>query len=108
MALTGSAVRAIGMSRPGPLAALGVGGTVSGVETTVPRRLTPPDGYHLAGSVGSLLTRRTDPCATFADGALWFAARTPAGPGTLHLARAGVELIATGYGPGAGWLAERA
>jgi 3-methyladenine DNA glycosylase/8-oxoguanine DNA glycosylase len=90
------------------LAAGGIGGTVSGVATTVTRRLTPPDDYHLAGSVGSLLTRRTDPCATFVDGALWFAARTPAGPGTLQLARAAAELTATGYGPGADWLVERA
>jgi 3-methyladenine DNA glycosylase/8-oxoguanine DNA glycosylase len=90
------------------LAAVQFGGTVSGVETTVTRRLAPPDGYHLAGSVGSLLTRRTDPCAAFMHGTLWFAARTPAGPGTLSLARAGAEVIATGYGPGADWLAERA
>jgi 3-methyladenine DNA glycosylase/8-oxoguanine DNA glycosylase len=76
--------------------------------TTVTRTMTPPQHYHLAGSVGSLLTRRTDPCATFAGGDFFFAARTPAGPATLRLGRVGTAVEATGYGPGAGWIIERA
>jgi 3-methyladenine DNA glycosylase/8-oxoguanine DNA glycosylase len=36
------------------------------------------------------------------------AGRTPAGPGTIHLARDGDALLATGYGAGADWLVERA
>jgi 3-methyladenine DNA glycosylase/8-oxoguanine DNA glycosylase len=76
--------------------------------TTVSRTMTPPEHYHLAGSVSPLLTRRTDPCATFAGGDFFFAARTPEGPATLRLSRAGAGLEATGYGPGAGWIIERA
>jgi 3-methyladenine DNA glycosylase/8-oxoguanine DNA glycosylase len=67
-----------------------------------------PERYHLAGSVGSLLVPRHDPCGGFVDGDFWLAARTPDGPATLHLARAGTELIATGHGPGAAWIIDRA
>ena len=70
--------------------------------------MTPPERYHLAGSVGSLIASRHDPCARFEGGDFWLAARTPDGPGSMHLAQSGGELVATGYGPGAGWLAERA
>jgi 3-methyladenine DNA glycosylase/8-oxoguanine DNA glycosylase len=70
--------------------------------------MTPPERYHLAGSVGSLIAVRHDPCARFEGGDFWLAARTPAGPGSLHLARSGGDLVATGHGPAAGWLAERA
>ncbi|MEV0127184.1 DNA-3-methyladenine glycosylase 2 family protein [Dactylosporangium sp. NPDC050688] len=38
----------------------------------------------------------------------WFATRTPDGAGTLRLELAGSSLVATAYGPGAGWLLERA
>jgi 3-methyladenine DNA glycosylase/8-oxoguanine DNA glycosylase len=81
---------------------------VSRVNTEVSRRLPLPERYHLAGSVGSLLVPRHDPCGGFVDGDFWLAARTPDGPATLHLARAGAELIATGHGPGAAWIADRA
>ena len=81
---------------------------MSVVGTTVTRTMTAPDGYRLAGSVRSLLVRRTDPCATVVAGELWFAARTPDGPATLHLARAGADLVATAFGAGAAWVAERA
>jgi 3-methyladenine DNA glycosylase/8-oxoguanine DNA glycosylase len=81
---------------------------VSEVNTEVTRRLPLPERYHLAGSVGSLLVPRHDPCGGFVDGAFWLAARTPDGPATLRLARAGAELIATGHGRGAAWIADRA
>ena len=76
--------------------------------TTVTRRLTPPEHYRLAASVGSLSAVRHDPCAHFDGAGFWLAARTPDGPGSLHLARSGAELLATSYGAGAEWLAERA
>ncbi|HEU4349000.1 MAG TPA: DNA-3-methyladenine glycosylase 2 family protein, partial [Actinoplanes sp.] len=76
--------------------------------TTVTRTLTPPEHYHLAGSVGSLIATRHDPCARLEGGGFRLAARTPAGPGSLHLTRTGGDLLATGYGPGAGWLADHA
>ncbi|MEH1130744.1 DNA-3-methyladenine glycosylase family protein [Micromonospora sp. CPCC 206061] len=72
------------------------------------RVLTPPDGYHLAGSVGLLPMGQHDPCARFVDGAFWYASRTPDGPGTLSLRRDGHQIAATGYGPGAAWLLDQA
>jgi 3-methyladenine DNA glycosylase/8-oxoguanine DNA glycosylase len=79
---------------------------VAGVMTT--RTMTPPAGYRLAGTVGSLIGVRGDPCARFEGGEFWLAARTPDGPGTLRLGCVGGELTATAYGPGAAWLAEHA
>jgi 3-methyladenine DNA glycosylase/8-oxoguanine DNA glycosylase len=81
---------------------------VSGVEATMTRRMTPPERYHLAGSVGPLVLGRHDRCGRFVGGEFWLAARTPAGPATLHLARDGAELVATGHGPGADWIVDRA
>lgn len=78
------------------------------VETTVTRRMAPPERYHLAGSVGPLIISRYDPCGRFAGGDFWLAARTPDGPATLHLAREGTGLVATGHGPGAAWIVDRA
>ena len=72
------------------------------------RRLTPPERYHFGASVGPLLAPRHDPCGRFAGGDFWLAARTPDGPGTLHLARSAGGLTATAYGPGCGWLLDRA
>ncbi|GAA0896113.1 3-methyladenine DNA glycosylase [Streptomyces asiaticus] len=39
-----------------------------------------------------------------ADGAFWRASRTPAGPGTLRIARQGAEIEGRAWGPGAEWL----
>jgi 3-methyladenine DNA glycosylase/8-oxoguanine DNA glycosylase len=75
---------------------------------TVDRKLSPPERYHLAGTVGQVAMGRHDPCARFAEGAFWWATRTPDGPGTLRLAREGTTLTATGYGPGAEWVVEQA
>jgi 3-methyladenine DNA glycosylase/8-oxoguanine DNA glycosylase len=74
----------------------------------VHRVLTPPKGYHLAGSVGMLAMGRHDPCARFVGGTFWYASRTPEGPGSLALHREGASLVATGHGPGAEWLLDRA
>jgi 3-methyladenine DNA glycosylase/8-oxoguanine DNA glycosylase len=81
---------------------------VTRVETTVTRRMTPPERYHLAGSVGPLILGGYDPCGRFVGRDFWLAARTPDGPVTVRLARAGTELVATGYGPGAAWIIDRA
>ena len=67
-----------------------------------------PDRYDFGGTVGALAMSRHDPCARVADGGFWWATRTPAGPATLNLRRDGRELVATGYGPGAGWVVDRA
>jgi 3-methyladenine DNA glycosylase/8-oxoguanine DNA glycosylase len=72
------------------------------------RRLDAPDGYHFAGSVRSLLVRGGDRTGRLADRQFWLALRTPGGPATLHLARDGAGLLATGHGPGAQWVLDRA
>jgi 3-methyladenine DNA glycosylase/8-oxoguanine DNA glycosylase len=74
----------------------------------VTRRLRTPERYQFGASVRSLLVPRHDPSARFTGDDFWLAARTPAGPATLHLARQGAELVATGYGPGEEWIVERA
>jgi 3-methyladenine DNA glycosylase/8-oxoguanine DNA glycosylase len=75
---------------------------------TTTRRLVPPERYLFGGTLAPLQAPGHDPCVRLTADDLWLAARTPDGPGTLHLARAAGELIATSYGPGAGWLTDRA
>lgn len=102
---------------------------------TAPRReLVPPPRYDLAGTVGALGVVPADPTVDVRTaGEAWWATRTPDGPATLRLrlepacppAPGGGQagdcppapgggrfparlLVATGYGPGAGWLVERA
>src|SRR5262245_24607159 len=72
------------------------------------RRIELPDGYDFAATVRMLPMSRHDPCYRIAHGAFWSATRTPDGPATLRLRREGRTLLATGYGPGAGWVVEQA
>ncbi|WP_411267350.1 DNA-3-methyladenine glycosylase family protein [Actinoplanes sp. KI2] len=72
------------------------------------RRLTPPERYAFGASLASLQAPNGDPCVRVSGTELWMAARTPDGPGTLHLAHAGGELVAEAYGAGAEWLLDRA
>jgi 3-methyladenine DNA glycosylase/8-oxoguanine DNA glycosylase len=81
---------------------------VVGSTAPVERRLAPPEAYHLAATAGQVAMGAHDPCARFADGAFWWATRTPDGPATLSLRTAGRELLATGFGAGAAWVVERA
>lgn len=85
-------------------------GRVVATETGTGRRrtLAPPEGYRFAESVAPLAMGAHDPCARFVDGTFWWTARTATGPGTLSLRRVGRELVATGYGPGADLVLERA
>jgi 3-methyladenine DNA glycosylase/8-oxoguanine DNA glycosylase len=75
---------------------------------SVVRQMTPPAAYQLSASVGMISLGRHDPCARFVDGRFWWAARTPDGPASLSLHREGATLVGTGFGPGAGWMADRA
>lgn len=72
------------------------------------RTLRPPDGYRFAESVAPLAMGAHDPCARLVAGTFWWTCRTGDGPATLALRRAGGELVATGYGPGAGQALDRA
>jgi 3-methyladenine DNA glycosylase/8-oxoguanine DNA glycosylase len=72
------------------------------------RRMAVPERYDLAGTLAPLAMNRHDPCARIGGREVWWAARTPDGPATLHLARDGDGLLATGYGAGAGWVVDRA
>jgi 3-methyladenine DNA glycosylase/8-oxoguanine DNA glycosylase len=74
----------------------------------VNRILHPPTGYHFAGSVRSIAMGAHDPCARFVGGTFWWSTRTPDGPATLSLHRAGGEVHAAGYGPGGAWVVDRA
>jgi 3-methyladenine DNA glycosylase/8-oxoguanine DNA glycosylase len=76
--------------------------------TTMSRRLSAPDGYHLPGSVRTLMVGSHDPCARFVEGEFFWAARTPDGPATLQVGRDGTQIAVTGHGPGAAWVVERA
>ncbi|GGM35121.1 3-methyladenine DNA glycosylase [Micromonospora sonchi] len=83
-------------------------GPVTSTEPAASRRLRPPEHYRLVASVRPLTFSPYDPCARIVAGTLWWATRTPAGPATLALRPAGGELVAEGYGPGGGWVVDRA
>lgn len=75
---------------------------------TASRVLALPPRYDFAGIAGALAFSRYDPCARLAEGAFWWASRTPDGPATLCLRRSGAALHASAYGPGARWVLDRA
>lgn len=81
---------------------------MTGTDSPPTRVLRPPPGYHFARSVSLLAMGRHDPCARLVDGRFWWATLTPAGPATLCLHPVGGELRATGHGPGAQWVLQRA
>jgi 3-methyladenine DNA glycosylase/8-oxoguanine DNA glycosylase len=72
------------------------------------RLLKVPDRYSLGGTLSVIAVVKRDPTLSYTSDGVWFATRTPDGPGTLHLARENGDLRATTYGPGAGWLLDRA
>ena len=72
------------------------------------RRMPLPERYDLARTAAGLTVIQADPTLRIGPTEVWWATRTPAGPGTLHLCRDGTALAATAYGPGSGWLLDRA
>ncbi len=72
------------------------------------RVLRLPEHYDFAGTLRELTQKGRDPTVRLSADQLWWACRTPDGPATLHLRRSGDVLHADGYGPGAGWVADRA
>jgi 3-methyladenine DNA glycosylase/8-oxoguanine DNA glycosylase len=77
-------------------------------EPRATRRIALPERYDFAGTVGTLPMGRHDPSFRIAQGAFWWATRTPDGLATLSLRREGAELVATGFGPGANWVLAQA
>jgi 3-methyladenine DNA glycosylase/8-oxoguanine DNA glycosylase len=76
--------------------------------TAANRVLATPARYDFGRTVAVLRTGRYDPTTRLGHGELWKASRTPDGPGTVHLSYRQATVTATGYGPGAGWLVDRA
>lgn len=72
------------------------------------RTLAVPDRYDLARTIKRLAVVQGDPTVHADPQEAWWATRTPDGPGSLCLRRSPGGLAATGYGPGGGWLLERA
>lgn len=71
------------------------------------RDWAPPAVYDLRRSLGVLRRGPYDPaCRLEPDGTVWRATRTPCGAATLRL-RPGPRIVATAWGPGAGWVLER-
>ncbi|MGW2418196.1 DNA-3-methyladenine glycosylase family protein [Streptomyces sp. NPDC001709] len=72
------------------------------------RRWVPEGPLDLGLVLGPLRRGPADP--TFratADGSVWRASRTPAGPGTLRVREYGGEVLGEAWGPGAEWLLDR-
>ncbi|MGW7525531.1 DNA-3-methyladenine glycosylase family protein [Streptomyces sp. NPDC054783] len=72
------------------------------------RRWVPDGPLDLGLVLGPLRRGPADP--TFraaADGSVWRASRTPAGPGTLRVRAYGGEVHGEAWGPGAEWLLDR-
>lgn len=82
-----------------------LGPSVSPAATTV---WTPADPCDVLRTVAPLRRGRADPAhAVVADGTVWRACWTPAGPGTLRLRCQGSSAVhADAWGPGAAWLIE--
>ncbi|MFF8984979.1 DNA-3-methyladenine glycosylase family protein [Streptomyces globisporus] len=71
------------------------------------REWTPPAPLDLRLVLGPLRRGPADPTFRMTgDGTFWRATRTPAGPGTLRIARRGDRVAAAAWGPGADWLLE--
>ncbi|MGW7285231.1 DNA-3-methyladenine glycosylase family protein [Streptomyces sp. NPDC054847] len=97
-----------------------VRGGASGVPAAIPRqvpaapaaartrRWTPPWPLDLGLVLGPLRRGPADPTfRTTPDGSAWRTSRTPAGPGTLHVAMRAGTVEAEAWGPGAEWLLDR-
>lgn len=69
------------------------------------RTWSPSGPFDLVRSLGVLQRGPGDPAFQVGgDGVFWRASRTPAGPGTIRIARSGTDIEARAWGPGAEWL----
>jgi 3-methyladenine DNA glycosylase/8-oxoguanine DNA glycosylase len=65
------------------------------------RRWRPTWPADLATTLGPLAHGRHDPAAQLRPEGIWRATRTPAGPATILYSRAGADVVARAWGPGA-------
>ncbi|GAA2606232.1 DNA-3-methyladenine glycosylase family protein [Paractinoplanes durhamensis] len=73
------------------------------------RRLIPPERYHFGRTLAPLLAPRFDPIGRLTADEFRLAARTPDGPGSIHLKREkSGEIEVETYGEGGDWLADNA
>ena len=63
-----------------------------------------PFPLDLEATLGPLQHGPSDPTIRFGDGEVWRAARTPDGPAAIRLRLRGAQLVAEGWGAGAGWM----
>src|SRR4051812_7314810 len=66
-----------------------------------------PAAVDLRSTVGVHCAGGGDPTTLVTATEVWRAARTPDGPGTLHLARQGSAVAVRTWGPGGPWLRQR-
>src|SRR2546421_145397 len=62
----------------------------------------------LGATLGPLRRTGHDPCVRIGEREAWRATRTPQGPATQRIQLRGREALVEAWGPGAGWLSERA
>jgi 3-methyladenine DNA glycosylase/8-oxoguanine DNA glycosylase len=67
-----------------------------------------PSRYDLMRTMRHLAVIPGDPTLHLGDREVWWATRTPDGPGSLRLCLDGAVLSASAFGPGASWLLSRA
>lgn len=85
------------------------GAQCGGVEAvTAEIRWQPPVPFDMRGVLAPLRRGKGDPSLRVDDsGAVWLAANTPDGSGTLSLRWSGDDVVARAWGAGASWLLDR-
>ncbi|MFE2289094.1 DNA-3-methyladenine glycosylase family protein [Streptomyces sp. NPDC059443] len=83
------------------------GDPATGTGTGRSRVWSPPGPVDLGLVLGPLRRGPADPTFRAANGAVWRASRTPAGPATLRVAAQEREVLAEAWGPGADWVLDR-
>jgi 3-methyladenine DNA glycosylase/8-oxoguanine DNA glycosylase len=81
---------------------------VSVVSEERTRSIPVEEPYDLARTLFPLRRGTGDPTMRIEGRLAWRAARTPEGPATLRLEHGDGAVVATGWGPGAGWALEHA
>jgi 3-methyladenine DNA glycosylase/8-oxoguanine DNA glycosylase len=81
--------------------------TPASTAPDVESRWRPGRPVDVLGTLGTLVRGAGDPThRRLPDGGLWRTCRTPAGPASLHLVVSGDEVVASAWGPGAGWVVD--